>query len=155
MKIKRGSTSVRRLIYIANNNSMTGEGLTGLTYNSSGLTAYYFAGDLSDEVQITLASATLGTWTSGGFVEVDATNMPGWYEVGIPNAALDGGNEVAIQYRGATNMVPVNLYIELDAVDYQSSTDFGLSKFSDIKNDTQSIQVALNTITNSVYNEVY
>ena len=143
MKIKRGSTSVRRLIFVADSSSTVGAGLTGLAYNTSGLAAYYFAGDLSNEVQITLASATLGSWTSGGFVEVDATNMPGWYEVGIPDAALDGGNEVAIQYRGATNMVPVNIYIELDAVDYQSATNFGLSKFADIETDTQDIQSRL------------
>ena len=143
MKIKRGSTSVRRLIFVADSSSTVGAGLTGLAYNTSGLVAYYFAGDLSNEVQITLASATLGSWTSGGFIEVDATNMPGWYEVGIPDAALDGGNEVAIQYRGATNMVPVNIYIELDAVDYQSATNFGLSKFGDIEADTQDIQSRL------------
>jgi hypothetical protein len=83
--------------------------------------AWYFAGDLSNDVQITLASATLGTWASGGFVAVDNTNMPGWYEIGIPNAALDGGNECSIQLRGAANMVPVNIYIELDTVDYQTA----------------------------------
>ena len=143
MKIKRGSTSVRRLIFIANSSSTVGAGLTGLLHNTSGLVAYYFAGDLSNEVQITLAAGTLGSWTSGGFIEVDATNMPGWYEVGIPDAALDGGNEVAIQYRGATNMVPVNIYIELDAVDYQSATNFGLSKFADIEADTLDIQSRL------------
>ena len=92
-----------------------------MVYNSASLVAYYFAGDLSNEVAISLASATLGAFTSGGFVEVDATNMPGWYEIGIPNAALDAGNEVAIQLRGATNMVPVNIYIELDTVDYQTA----------------------------------
>lgn len=121
MKLKRGSTSVRRLIFIADSSSTVGAGLANLVYNTSGLVAYYFAGDLSDEVQITLATATLGTWTSGGFVAVDNTNMPGWYEIGIPNAALDGGNECAIQLRGAANMVPVNIYIELDAVDYQTA----------------------------------
>jgi hypothetical protein len=121
VKIKRGSTSVRRLIFIADTSKTDGSGLANLVYNSSGLVAYYFAGDLADEVQITLASATLGTWTSGGFVAVDNTNMPGWYELGIPNAALDGGNEVAIQLRGATNMAPVNVYIELDTVDYQTA----------------------------------
>ena len=124
MKLKRGSTSVRRLIFIADSSSTVGAGLASLTYNSSGLVAYYFAGDLSNEVQITLASATLGSFTSGGLVAVDNTNMPGWYEIGIPDAALDAGNEVAIQLRGATNMVPVNIYIELDAVDYQT-TAFG------------------------------
>lgn len=121
MKIKRGSTSVRRLIFIGDSSSTTGAGLANITHASSGLVAYYFAGDLADEVQITLVSATLGSYTSGGFVAVDNTNMPGWYEIGIPNAALDGGNEVAIQLRGATNMVPVNIYIELDAIDYQTA----------------------------------
>jgi len=122
MKIKRGSTSVRRLIFIADSASTTGAGLANLTHSSSGLVAWYFAGDLSNDVQITLATASLGTWTSGGFVAVDNTNMPGWYEIGIPNAALDGGNECSIQLRGAANMVPVNIYIELDAFDYQVAT---------------------------------
>lgn len=128
MKIKRGSTSVRRLIFIADSSSTTGAGLANLTHASSGLVAYYFAGDLANEVQVTLVSATLGSYTSGGFVAVDNTNMPGWYEIGIPNAALDGGNEVAIQLRGATNMVPVNIYIEIDSVDYQDAAAFGLSR---------------------------
>jgi hypothetical protein len=128
MKIKRGSTSVRRLIFIGDSSSTTGAGLANLTHSSSGLVCYYFAGDLSDEVQVSLVSATLGSFTSGGFVAVDDTNMPGWYEIGIPNAALDGGNEVAIQLRGATNMAPVNIYIELDSVDYQDSSAFGLSR---------------------------
>ena len=140
MKLKRGSTSVRRLIFIADSSSTTGAGLASLVYNSASLVAYYFAGDLSNEVQITLATATLGTFASGGFIAVDNTNMPGWYEIGIPDAALDGGNEVCIQLRGATNMVPVNIYIELDAVDYQNATNFGLSKFADIETDTQDIQ---------------
>ena len=131
MKIKRGSTSVRRLIFIADTSKTDGSGLANLVYNSSGLVAYYFAGDLADEVQITLASATLGTWTSGGFVAVDNTNMPGWYELGIPNAALDGGNEVAIQLRGATNMAVVNVYIELDTVDYQTAR-FGAPTAGDV-----------------------
>jgi len=143
VKIKRGSTSVRRLIFIADTSQTNGAGLANLVFNSSGLVAYYIAGDLNNEVQITLVSATLGTFTSGGFVAVDNTNMPGWYEIGIPDAALDGGNEVAIQLRGATNMAPVNIYIELDAVDYQSATNFGLSKFADIETDTQDIQTRI------------
>ena len=121
MKIKRGSTSVRRLIFIADTSKTDGSGLANLVYNTSGLVAYYFAGDLSNEVPISLATMTLGTWQTGGFVAVDNTNMPGWYEFGIPNEALDGGNEVAIQLRGASNMAPVNIYIELDTVDYQTA----------------------------------
>ena len=143
MKIKRGTTSKRRLIFIADSSSTTGAGLANLVFNSAGLVAYYYASDLANEVQITLVTATLGTYTSGGFVAVDNTNMPGWYEFGIPDAALDGGTEAVIQLRGATNMVPVNIYIELDSVDYQSATNFGLSKFADIETDTQDIQSRL------------
>ena len=119
MRRLRGSTSQRRFIFVADTSDSTGAGLANLTHNSAGLVGYYIAGDLNNEVQITLVTATLGAFASGGFVAVDNTNMPGWYEVGIPDAALDGGNQVAIQYRGATNMAPVNIYIELDAVDYQ------------------------------------
>ncbi len=125
--MKRGSTSVRKYIFIADSSSTVGAGLTGLVYNSASLTAYYIAGDLSAPVQITLATMTVGTWATGGFIQVDATNMPGWYEIGIPNAALDGGNEVVIQFKGAANMVPVNLKIELDVVDTQDAVRLGLT----------------------------
>jgi hypothetical protein len=128
VKIKRGTASKRRLIFIADSSSTTGAGLANLVFNSAGLVAYYYASDLANDVQITLVTATLGTYTSGGFVAVDNTNMPGWYEVGIPDAVLDGGVEAVIQFRGATNMVPVNLYVELDSVDYQDATSFGLSR---------------------------
>jgi hypothetical protein len=128
VKIKRGTASKRRLIFIADSSSTTGAGLANLVFNSAGLVAYYYASDLANDVQITLVTATLGTYTSGGFVAVDNTNMPGWYEVGIPDAVLDGGVEAVIQFRGATNMVPVNLYVELDSVDYQDATAFGLSR---------------------------
>jgi hypothetical protein len=128
VKIKRGTASKRRLIFIGDSSSTTGAGLANLVFNSAGLVAYYYASDLSNDVQITLVTATLGTYTSGGFIAVDNTNMPGWYEVGIPDAVLDGGVEAVIQFRGAANMVPVNLYIELDSVDYQDATAFGLSR---------------------------
>ncbi len=140
MKIKRGTASKRRLIFIGDSSSTTGAGLANLVFNSAGLVAYYYASDLANDIQITLVTATLGTYTSGGFVAVDNTNMPGRYEVGIPDAVLDGGVEAVIQFRGAVNMVPVNLYVELDSVDYQDSTAFGLSKFADIETDTQNIQ---------------
>ena len=143
MKIKRGTASKRRLIFIADSSSTTGAGLANLVFNSAGLVAYYYASDLANEVQITLVTATLGTFTSGGLIAVDNTNMPGWYEFGIPDAALDGGTEAVIQLSGATNMVPVNIYIEIDSVDYQSATSFGLSKFADIETDTQDIQSRL------------
>ena len=153
MRRLRGSTSQRRFIFIADTSSSTGAGLANLTHSSSGLFAYYIAGDLNNEVQITLVTATLGTFASGGFVAVDNTNMPGWYEVGIPDAALDGGNQVAIQYRGATNMAPVNIYIELDAMDYQDSAAFGLSRI-DQTIGSRATQTSVDTVASYIDTEV-
>ena len=153
MRRLRGSTSQRRFIFIADTSSTTGAGLANLTHSSSGLVAYYIAGDLSNEVQITLVAGTLGTYVSGGFVAVDNTNMPGWYEIGIPDAALDGGNQVAIQYRGAANMAPVNIYIELDAVDYQDAAAFGLSRL-DQTISSRASQTSVDTLSSYVDTEV-
>jgi hypothetical protein len=147
MKIKRGSTSVRRLIFIGNSTSTTGGGLTGLTHASAGLVMYYMPGDGGTAQTSSLVTATLGVYTQWGFVAVDGTNMPGWYEIGIPNAALDGGKEVAIQLSGATDMVPVNIYIELDAFDYQVATQpVNLTEVSGVAVNTGTAQLGVNVV---------
>lgn len=125
LSIKAGSTSKLVKIFIQNNSVTTGAGLTGLTSGTSGLTAYYIKEGDATTTQIVLTSATLGTFTSSGFIVVDATNMPGVYELGIPNAAIASGKSCIIYLQGATSMAPVVLEIELTAVDNQS-TGFGL-----------------------------
>lgn len=127
VSLVRGTTSKRRRIFIQDNSVVTGAGLTGLLFNSSGLTWYYIRDDQGATVQVTLATMTLGTWTTGGFIEIDAVNMPGWYEIGVPNAALVSGASVQIHLQGATNMVPVVLDIELTGWDNQNATTGGLT----------------------------
>lgn len=113
--ISQGATSVLVDIFIQDSTSSTGAGLPGLVFNSAGLTAYYHRENGSASVAITLATMTLGTWATGGFKEVDATNMPGWYQVGLPNAAVDfGASYVGVHLKGATNMVPLPLEMQLD-----------------------------------------
>ena len=91
-------------------------GLTGLTYSSSGLTAYYHKeNQTAGATSISLVDMTIGTFTSGGFKEIDATNMPGWYEFCPPNACFTSCNSVGIQLKGATNMMLVNIEVDLDA----------------------------------------
>lgn len=69
-----------------------GAPVTGLAFNTAGILASY-ARMGAARVAITLATlAALTTaWSSGGFKEVDATNMPGVYRLDVPNAALLGG----------------------------------------------------------------
>jgi hypothetical protein len=95
-------------------------GLTGITYQTSGLQAYYVR-NRSVPVQITLVNQTNdGSWTSGGFAEINSTTMPGLYRLDVPNAAFaSGSSDVTIHVRGVTggdeSIVTVNLaYTQVD-----------------------------------------
>lgn len=83
--IKKGKTSYLALIYIED--SVTHLGKAGLINTS--VTAAFARADQgnANATAISLSAGTRGTWSSGGFKEKDATAMPGWYELGIPDAA--------------------------------------------------------------------
>jgi hypothetical protein len=127
LKLKRGTTSKILRVFIQDVTAAAA-GLTGLAYNSASLVAYYIREGDSSATAITLVSATVGTWVSGGFKEISSTNMPGWYELHLPNAALSSGASVSVMLKGATNMAQLPIEIELDAVDYQDAAGFGLSR---------------------------
>ena len=76
---------------VYDSSSTIGALLAGLAYNSSGLTAYYYRSGAASSTSMSLATMTMGTWATLGFVAVDGTNMPGLYQLGIPNAALTTG----------------------------------------------------------------
>lgn len=124
-KMLAGTTSHIERVFLQDSSQTDGRGLTGLAYNTSGLTVYYSRQGDSGATVINLVTATVGTWVSGGFVQIDATNMPGWYELHVPNAVVaSGAKSVGIHLKGATNMAPYPLEIELDAVNYQSAAGF-------------------------------
>jgi hypothetical protein len=92
--IAPGSTSQSIELYL---------GATGLTASSSGLSARYNR-TRTASVSIPLVARTIAqAWTSGGFAEVDSTNMPGVYRIDIPDAALAAGaDDVTVVVRGAS-----------------------------------------------------
>lgn len=92
--IAPGSTSQSIELYL---------GATGITASTSGLSARYNR-TRTASVSIPLVARTIAqAWTSGGFAEVDATNMPGVYRVDLPDAALAAGaDDVTIVVRGAS-----------------------------------------------------
>lgn len=123
-----GTTSYIAQVFIQDSSSTTGAGLTGLAYNSGSLTAYYHRDTDTTATAITLANMTVGTFTSSGFKEIDATNMPGWYQFCPPNAALaSGAKSVSFLLKGATNMAPLPLEIELTAINNQDGVRFGMT----------------------------
>ena len=92
--IAPGSTSQSIELYL---------GATGLTTSTSGLSARYNR-TRTASVSIPLVARTIAqAWTSGGFAEVDATNMPGVYRLDLPDAALAAGaDDVTVVVRGAS-----------------------------------------------------
>jgi hypothetical protein len=130
LSVHKGATSVLVRVFIQDSTSTAGAGLSGLVFNSSGLTCYQMRDDDGNAggMAVTLATATLGTWATGGFKEKDSTNCPGWYEFGIPNAALaTGSRSVDFHFKGAANMVPLPVEIELTGWDNQDAVHGGIS----------------------------
>lgn len=120
-----GSTSVITYAVIRDVN---GSPMTGLVFNSSGLKAYYCLPGAAS-VSISLVTQTItGAYSSGGFVEIDSTNMPGLYRLDVPNAALASSNVSSVVcLSGATGMAALYLEYDLWAVNPQDAVHFGVS----------------------------
>lgn len=132
--IQGGATSESVNLFIQDSSSTTGAGLTGLVYNSAGLTCYYNSrrGNATAVTLATLANPD-SAWSSGGFKEISSTNMPGMYRFDIPNAALVSGGSPAVgryvtfMLKGATNMAPCVFELELTATNNQDSVRGGMT----------------------------
>jgi hypothetical protein len=135
---KRGATSVMVRVFIPDNSSSTGAGKTGLTSASTNLVIAY-ARSLAAAVSYTGANietiATPGTYsapTSSSYVRfgpVDATNMPGLYELQFHDSATafgtgDASDSIVINiYETSTtalNIGPNMALIPLSPWDYQT-----------------------------------
>lgn len=127
-QILKGSVDVSIDLFIQDSSLTTGAGLTGLVYNSAGLTCYYHRPG-SNSAQLSLATQTVtGAHADGGFKEIDATNMPGWYRLDLSDAVIASGvNFVGVHLKGATNMAPLPLEIELVAYNPQDAVRLGLT----------------------------
>lgn len=121
--ITKGSANVSIYIFIQDSSSTTGAGLTGLVYNSAGLVAYYVR-PLAAAAALSLATQTVtGAHSDGGFVEISSSNMPGWYRLDLSDAILASGvDSVGVHLKGATNMAPLPIEIQLTNFDVNSAT---------------------------------
>ena len=110
-------------VFVQDSASTTGGGKTGIAFNAASFSAYYVrppvAGVGGTAVSITLATQTVtGAWSSGGWVEVDATNLPGIYRFDIPNAVFATGvDHAVVMLKGASGMAPVSLEYQLVGFD--------------------------------------
>lgn len=99
--IPENSTSVLVDIFLEKNDGSPATGLTKTEFEvgkeslfsyhrSDAAAAVDSAFDGTDTIGDT---STLGTWITNSFKEIDATKMPGHYELGLPNAALVESSE--------------------------------------------------------------
>jgi len=111
MEIKKGTTSRLQEIFLSDSSSTTGAGKTGLTY--SDITGYYIRPGDTSPTQITMVDGTVGTYSSGGIAEIDGTNMPGAYELGIPDACLAAGSSQCLIMLTGSGFAPLPMRIDL------------------------------------------
>ena len=125
LTLKKGLTDVTVYLFVQDSSKTTGEGLTGLAYNTANLVASYVR-PLGSRTAITLATlaAVTSAHTDGGFKEIDATNMPGVYRLDLPDAVCATGVPSAVvMLKGASNMTPVLLEIQLTDFDLNSTSN--------------------------------
>jgi hypothetical protein len=128
--VSPNTTNRSELIYL---------GAKGLTHTTPSLSASYVrAGAI--RTAITLVSQTPnGSWTSGGFCEIDSVNMPGIYRIDVPNAVFVAGAESAIlQLTGASQTNGAVVHYNMAKV------QFDLSQNVPLVNTAHSIGDALN-----------
>ena len=160
--IAPGSTSQSIELYL---------GATGLTASTSGLSARYNR-TRTASVSIPLVARTIAqAWTSGGFAEVDATNMPGVYRLDLPDAALAAGaDDVTIVVRGASGTNGAVMTVKLSSggltsaqtasavwgasnSGYNDATTFG-GVVNQIDNTTNGIDAEVQDIPSNVWEEL-
>ena len=129
MYLIRKHSSTSNMFRVLLRDSTTGQGLTGLTFSSSGLiistindneatpTAYTAAGATIETVT-TLGTFAAPTATKVRFREVDATNHPGLYEVQIADArfAIASAKILRVAFAGATSLLSRGVAVQFDPV---------------------------------------
>jgi hypothetical protein len=134
LTVKTGSTSRLEHVFILDSTSTTGAGKTGLT--NASVTMHFFRPADTTVTSVTLSAGTLGTWTTGGFKEVNATDMPGVYEIGMPNAVFAATfNHSVVMIKG-TGIAPVVLEYNLVSYDPLDTVRLGLTAIPNIAQGT-------------------
>lgn len=127
--IQTGASSIIFDVFIQHNRSVSGVGLTGLSYTSQNLVCYYIRNRDTAPVSIPLVTVpNQGAYTSGGFMERDPIKCPGLYQFHPPNAAFAAGaEEVKFFLQGHLLMVPTRIDVELTATNNQDAIRGGMT----------------------------
>lgn len=119
--IKAGSTSQILTVVVLDSASTTGGRKTGIAPDATDFTCRYKRSNGTAAVACAINSiTTLGTFagsdTNAAWKEVSAADMPGVYELHLPNNMLaSGATDATLTLKGAAGMVQVDVQVELVA----------------------------------------
>ena len=128
--IKAGTTS--KLLLVWARDSSTGAARPGLSANSSGASAAYVR-EGEGARSVALHPGTPGSWTEGGFAEIDPARAPGVYQFGVPDGLLAGGSTHALLMLRFDEALIDPVEIELVAFDPQDEGSIGVAELQDDK----------------------
>ena len=134
MTIERvvGTTQDMVDIFVQDATVSTGAGLPNLVIST--FSSYYHRTDMTSTSSVTLVSTgTLGTWSSGQFLQINSTFMRGWYQFCNPNGMFVNGSTVALHMYGHPSMAPVVMRYDITRLNNQSTvvnaSPVGVSSF--------------------------
>ena len=119
--IQKDATSNTIYVFIRGSaTSPVGMGLTGLAYNTAGLSfSYVRAGGSRTAITLATLASPSAAWSSGGFIEVDGTNQPGLYRLDLPDAAVATNLvDTIVTWKGANS---IDDGVVISVVDYDPS----------------------------------
>ena len=122
MKISRQVGTIEELvpIFVQDAPVSTGAGFPNLTISS--FSSYYYRSDMTSTSSVTLVSTgTLGTWSSGQFLQINSTFMRGWYQFALPNGVWANGSTCAVHMYGHPSMAPVVMELDILRFNNQSA----------------------------------
>lgn len=134
-----GTTNRSEYFYIVGDasNASPGDPVTGLLFSdieTGGSASYMRQG--AARVDLTLITQTVaGAHADGGFIEVDATNMPGVYRCDFPDAAYSTGVDFVvcqIVVAAANNAIAAPIQVDLTDVDLRDSVRAGLTALPNV-----------------------
>jgi len=161
MYFAKDATSRSIDIEVLDSASTTGGRKTGLVFNTASFTAYYHrqGGSATAITLVTLAAAN-SAFSSGGFKEIDATNMPGVYRLDIPDAALaTGADYVTITLKGAAGAAQVSHLLKLtpinsDALSIDGSGRVDVCKVAGTTQTAGDLAALINTVDDLIDTEI-
>jgi hypothetical protein len=102
-------------------------GVTGLDATTPGAAAAFVRETDPSATEVRLTPGVLGTWSPGGFVEVDPERMPGVYGFGVPDELFAPGATRAVLMLTFPGAIVDPVEIDLVAFDPQEPTRLGLT----------------------------